>query len=294
MFRTALPFPAGVLRHPDPAHRRSRRRGVVGIFRLGSPAVFAAVVLAMVPAHAHAAQTGDFTVNAHRGYHVAVTENTVGALDAAAAAGATSMETDIRLTSDRQMIVMHDATLDRTTNCSGPVDERTRKWILDHCRADDGQTIPFASDLLEEANAQSMNLLTELKSDSQGRWDTTQMQTLANLIVSKAMAGRVMVSATDAARLRRVESVARWLPTMWIRDTKPTVSQVNSNGVDNVSASAANLSPGLVADLKAAGHLVYGRESNSQSDWEAYRTDGVAGIVTDLIPEYLTWSRNHA
>jgi glycerophosphoryl diester phosphodiesterase len=189
---------------------------------------------------------------------------------------------------------MHDATLDRTTNCSGPVDEWTRKRILQRCRADDGQRIPFASDLLQAAHGRSMNLLAELKSDSQSGWDTAQMQTLANLVTSSGMAGRVMVSATDAARLRRVESVARWLPTMWIRTTRPTVSQVNSNGVDNVSASAANLSPGLVADLKAAGHLVYGRESNSQSDWEAYRTDGVAGIVTDTVPEYLTWARDTA
>jgi glycerophosphoryl diester phosphodiesterase len=225
---------------------------------------------------------------------VAVTENTVGALDAAADAGATGMETDFRLTSDRQIIVMHDATLDRTTNCSGPVDERTRKWILEHCHADDGQPIPFASDLLRAAHGRSMNLLAELKSDSQSGWDTAQMQTLANLITSSGMAGRVMVSATDAARLRRVESVASWLPTMWIRTTRPTVSQVNSNGVDNVSASAANLSPGLVAAMNAAGHLVYCRESNSQSDWEAYRADGVAGVVTDTVPEYLKWSRNTA
>jgi hypothetical protein len=105
------------------------------------------------------------------------------------------------------------------------------------------------------------------------------------------MAGRVMVSATDAARLRRVESVASWLPTMWIRTTRPTVSQVNSKGVDNVSASAANLSPGLVANLNAAGHLVYGRATSSQSDWEAYRADGVAGVVTDLVPDYLRWAR---
>jgi glycerophosphoryl diester phosphodiesterase len=258
------------------------------LLRLWAGSVGIAVVMVAVPAHA--AQSGDFSLDAHRGYHVAATEDTIGALDAAEDAGASAMEADLRLTADRYIVVMHDATLDRTTNCSGPVDEWTMQEIRERCRADDGQAIPFAPDLLDAAEDRSMNLLMEIKGDPQRRWDTTQLQTFAKLIDSEEMRERVMVSAMNAARLRRLQSVAPWLPTMWIDGTSPTVDSVNSSGVKNVSASAANLSPQLVADLNEFGHLVYGRVSNSQSDWDAYRADGTAGVITDAVPEYLQWA----
>ena len=258
------------------------------LLRLCAGSVGVATVMVAVPAHA--AQSGDFSLDAHRGYHAAATEDTIGALDAADDAGASAMEADLRLTADRNIVVMHDATLDRTTNCSGRVDEWTMQEIRERCRADDGQAIPFASDLLDAAEDRSMNLLMEIKGDPQRRWDTTQLQSFTNLIDSEEMRERVMVSAMNAPRLRRVQSVAPWLPTMWIDGTSPTVDSVNSSGVKNVSASAANLSPQLVADLNEFGHLVYGRVSNSQSDWEAYRTDGTAGVITDAVPEYLQWA----
>jgi glycerophosphoryl diester phosphodiesterase len=248
--------------------------------------------MAAVPAHG--AESDDFSLDAHRGYHAAVAENTIGALDAAEDAGASAMETDLRLTADRYIVVMHDATLDRTTNCSGRVDEWTMQEIRQRCHIDDGQAIPFAPDLLDAAEDRSMNLLMELKPDPQGRWDTTQLQTFSNLIDSQGMRDHVMVSAMDPARLRRLESVAPWLPNMWIDNACPTVDSVNSSGVKNVSAGAANLSPGLVADLNSFGHLVYGRVSDSQSDWEAYRTDGVAGVITDAVPEYVQWATGSA
>jgi hypothetical protein len=34
--------------------------------------------------------------------------------------------------------------------------------------------------------------------------------------------------------------------------------------------------------------------SDSQSDWEAYRTDGVAGVITDAVPEYVQWATGSA
>lgn len=261
------------------------------LLRLGVASGLVAAVLVGVPAHA--ATQGDFTVNAHRGYHATATENTLGALQAAANAGATAMETDLQLTSDGYMVVMHDATLDRTTSCSGRVDQWTKSNIIRSCRTDDGQHVPFATELLQAAHDRALNLLTELKPDARGRWTTAQMRTLSGLIDTKGMRERVMVSAVDAGRLRRVESVAPWLPTMWIRESRPTVGEVNASGVDNLSASAANLSRGLVQDMNTAGHLVYGRISNSQTDWAAYRSYGVAGVVTDAVPEYLNWVTGH-
>jgi glycerophosphoryl diester phosphodiesterase len=60
-------------------------------------------------------------VIAHRGDSAHAPENTLAAFQAAAQKGAQAVEFDVKLTSDRQVIVLHDQKVDRTTNGSGDV-----------------------------------------------------------------------------------------------------------------------------------------------------------------------------
>lgn len=62
---------------------------------------------------------------AHRGDSAARPENTLGAFAAALEAGADIIELDVQLTRDRHVVVIHDPTVDRTTNGSGAVGELT-------------------------------------------------------------------------------------------------------------------------------------------------------------------------
>lgn len=64
-------------------------------------------------------------VIAHRGNHVAVPENTISAAREAITAGADYVEVDLRTTKDGHLIVLHDATVDRTTNGAGKVSTMT-------------------------------------------------------------------------------------------------------------------------------------------------------------------------
>ncbi len=64
-------------------------------------------------------------VFAHRGGRALGPENTLVALDIGFAAGADGAEFDVQLSADGHAVVMHDTTLDRTTNASGPVAGRT-------------------------------------------------------------------------------------------------------------------------------------------------------------------------
>jgi glycerophosphoryl diester phosphodiesterase len=62
---------------------------------------------------------------AHRGFKKKYPENTLFAFQAAMNAGAQMIELDVTLSRDRNLVVIHDATLERTTNGQGPVHDYT-------------------------------------------------------------------------------------------------------------------------------------------------------------------------
>lgn len=85
---------------------------------------------------------------AHRGDSARFPENTLPAFLSAAELGVDVIETDVHLTSDGQIIIWHDDTLDRETDGSGPVEDHTLKELLTldagyHFSTDGGQTFPF-------------------------------------------------------------------------------------------------------------------------------------------------------
>ncbi len=85
------------------------------------------------------ADSSSRTVIGHRGVgDGSVTENTRAAIKAGFRAGAQGVEVDIRLTKDGEPVVMHDATMDRTTNCSGAVSSLTYAKFR-ACRTNNGE-----------------------------------------------------------------------------------------------------------------------------------------------------------
>ncbi|GIN55730.1 glycerophosphoryl diester phosphodiesterase [Lederbergia ruris] len=68
-------------------------------------------------------------VLAHRGASGTKPENTMEAFIAAERAGADGIELDVQLTSDGEIVVIHDTTVDRTTNGSGLVKDFTRSSL---------------------------------------------------------------------------------------------------------------------------------------------------------------------
>lgn len=69
-------------------------------------------------------------VAAHRGWCAKYPENTMGAFRAAVEAGVDQLETDVRVTKDGELVLIHDATVDRTTNGTGRVCDKTLAELL--------------------------------------------------------------------------------------------------------------------------------------------------------------------
>ncbi len=109
-------------------------------------------------------------VAAHRGASTTHPENTMAAFRRAAEVGVDQIETDVRVTKDGHLVLIHDGTVDRTTNGSGKVCEMT----LEELRTLDagswkgeefaGERIPLLTEFLEYAREVGVKTLDiELK-----------------------------------------------------------------------------------------------------------------------------------
>jgi glycerophosphoryl diester phosphodiesterase len=81
---------------------------------------FLVFVESKIPISKHA-----FIVIAHRGNHENAPENTIAAFKNAIKIGVDYVEVDLRTSKDSQLVVMHDATLDRMTDAKGLVSQFT-------------------------------------------------------------------------------------------------------------------------------------------------------------------------
>ena len=116
-----------------------------------------------------ASENGFVHVCGHRGHMLGAPENTLAAIRAAHRHGGTTAEIDTVLTADGAIIVLHDLSLDRTTDRTGVVGQRTLAEI-EHCDAGSwfdaefaGERVPTLSQALELARELDMGLEVEIK-----------------------------------------------------------------------------------------------------------------------------------
>lgn len=97
----------------------------------------------------------------HRGAPVLEPENTLLGIERAIEIGVDAVEIDVHLTGDDELVVIHDSTVDRTTNGTGPVNNYALEEIqkLDAGR---GQTIPTLEEVVERVDGR-VGLIIELK-----------------------------------------------------------------------------------------------------------------------------------
>ena len=117
---------------------------------------------------------------AHRGASVAAPENTLAAVRAAAALGADMVEVDVRRTRDGALVLLHDATLTRTTDASTVLPGRGPWRVADltlaelrrldagrtHSRVHAGEPVPTLADVLDLAGDLGVGVQLELKAPS--------------------------------------------------------------------------------------------------------------------------------
>lgn len=163
-------------------------------------------------------------VMAHRGSSDELPENTFAAFKRALEQGSDVLETDIRFTRDDAIVVMHDATLERTTDRSDTVAHITlAEFRRARTRRPNDATFsseapPTLEELLEFTRA-GIPLALELKDDRFK--NPPEAQALVNLLEKFNAIERIVCVSFDLERLQSVKRVEPRLPIGHITLSRP-------------------------------------------------------------------------
>ena len=228
-------------------------------------------------------------VIAHRGASGTCPENTLVAFARAAALGAHMIELDVQLTRDGEVVVMHDWTLERTTDGAGAVCDRTLAEIrrLDAGAwfgpAFRGTRVPTLAEVLA---AVGLPVNVELKPVGD---DGLEGRAL-DVVEEAAALDRVVFSSfapSALERLRRRSSAAE-LAVLWEREPIADALRL----AERVGARALHLRKDAVdgAAMRAAagaGLPVRAWTVNDPGETAHLVDLGVAGIFTDFPERFL-------
>jgi len=223
----------------------------------------------------------------HRGARNEAPENTLPGFRHALRAGITSFEFDVHLTADDQLVVIHDPTVDRTTDGHGPVEAMT---VAELARLDarsifpqwpEPAWVPTLTEVLDLiAHAAHMEL--EIKTDRPDRLHRVAELALA-AIRRYDIAGRVTVTSFDPVAL---EAVARLAPRQSLGfigkfDTGDDLATAVRLGATRCAIPIKTGARARVQDAQAAGMRVTGWQGNTREDVETLLAWGVECITSD-------------
>ena len=243
---------------------------------------------------------GGIEIIAHRGFSARAPENTIAAMRLALEQGATSLEFDLHASRDGVPMVIHDATLERTTNGHGRIAHKSAaelrevdagSWFAPQFI---GERLPTFDELLEFVRGKVNRLYIELKP---GGFNPAQIEYLAELILHHNMVERVVIMSFDWGLLDIVRSLPIPFTIAFLADDEATclaaierarddrnavvdcnyrVLLTNKELVERAHSLGLELAVYTVNDLRIAEELV---------------ELGVRRLTTNEVEKLLKWSR---
>ncbi|WP_158794784.1 glycerophosphodiester phosphodiesterase family protein [Granulicella sp. L60] len=232
-------------------------------------------------------------VISHRGEHLHHPENTMPAFQAAIDAGADYFELDVRTTSDGKFVIMHDNTLDRTTNGTGEVYKHT----FDEIRALDagakfapafaGTKVPTLDEAFDLAHGK-INVYVDTK--------YADPQQLVDTIVKHDMQDHVVIYGNPffLYEVRKIRPTLKVMPEalspdvckLFVRAMQLQVLAFDANDFkDPVIACATQANAKIYVDRLG--------DADNPEAWQKAIDLGAAGIQTNLPAELAAYLRTH-
>lgn len=236
------------------------------------------------------------TVIAHRGASSAAPENTLISDETARRAGADWIENDVQPSKDGIPHILHDDTVDRTTDGKGRIRDLTAAQLaaLDagswFSPLHTGARVPTLRGQLEDLRTRGGNLLLEIK----GKHSKDEVSRIVKDVRDTGMSGRVFVQSFEVDALTFTHELAPDLPLGLLRsnlDADP-VALAKQLDLKAYNPSAAGLAkrPGVVADLHRAGVAVMVWTVDDATGWKTLEAGGADAIITNRPAELAGWN----
>jgi glycerophosphoryl diester phosphodiesterase len=213
-------------------------------------------------------------ITAHRGAGYLEPENTLRALQRALALGVDQIEVDARLTRDGHLILMHDPTVDRTTNGTGKVEDLSLAEIR-QLDAGFGERVPTLDEAFELTRGQVI-LQIELKGPGTA-------PAVVRAVEAAGMEREVILTSFVHQWLTEVHSLNPCISmgALWGRLPIDAVWQAQRLGVQALHIWHEQIQPKLVADAHAHGLLVRAWNANTEEEMRRLIELGVDAIGSD-------------
>jgi glycerophosphoryl diester phosphodiesterase len=244
---------------------------------------------------------------AHRGASAYAPENTIPAFTLAAEQGSTFVEFDLQLTKDRQIVCLHDNSLERTTDVEDVFPDRfrstgdgpraTRRWMIDDFTLTElkrldagtwfdpkfrGTRIPTFAETIDALRGRS-GLFIELKSPE--RYEGIERLILAEL-EAKGL-GRpgadprtpVLLQSFSAASLQILSgTLGTRLPVHFLVGARDAAPWMTPDGLTRIKAFATGISPEKVIVGKHAEAMAEARQMGLLITPYTFRSTAVSGF----------------
>ncbi len=229
-------------------------------------------------------------IAAHRGGALEWPENSPSAFRATAASAADQIEFDIHPTRDGEIVVFHDATLERTSDGSGPVCARTLAELKALSLAGTrGESMLTLAEFAEIFAPTAITLRMELKSGVDHRPYPGLLDQALSVLDRFGLRGRTVVTSFDAnvagqAAAKPGLAMAIWLvePAMQIRiGTSGVMAVARAHGISRLGIRCTSLDAPTLAELRQAGYGVGAWAVNEATQIADMLALGVDVFTTD-------------
>ncbi|MDN3025772.1 glycerophosphodiester phosphodiesterase family protein [Streptomyces sp. S.PB5] len=214
----------------------------------------------------------NFLTIGHRGVMGLEPENTLRSFVAAQEAGLDVIELDLHLSKDGALVVMHDTDVDRTTDGTGPIAEKT----LEELRALDagrGERVPVFEEVLEAVRTP---LQAEIK-------DIAAARALAEVMLKRDLVGRVEVSSFHDEAVAEITRLVPGVRTALIASRYGTdvVDRAVEAGAATVCLNIRRITLEVVEHARKADLRIIGWVVNTQDQLRLVRALQLDGATTD-------------
>ncbi len=234
----------------------------------------------------------EFMDIAHRGASAYAPENTFAAFDRALELGASHVEFDLHFSKDGHIVIIHDETLERTTNGTGLVAETTLaelrsldagSWFSPEFA---GEPIPTFGGMLERYKGR-FHFHVEIKADVRGL-----SRRAVDLVRGYGVAGSATITSFQSASLEELTDYAPELPTGWlvVDVDDSTIDRAKRLGLNLICPHSSKLTPELVDRLHRDGLEVRAWGAADEILMRRAVDAGVDGLTVnfpDKLAEYL-------